>query len=134
MNDKSTSYSFEGISSGLNITGSSGTVTMGLISRDKLEPIAPPRFVPEPKLTLDQQVARAQSIVRVTIEAQASWDKKQIALSFRKLQHELAKTQLDALLSYMIRQKAEVLGIDLDKLKHGMNLQSESRLYRPNLV
>lgn len=83
MNDKTTSYSFDGISS-LNITGSSGIVTMGLISRDKLEPIEPPRFVPEPKLTIDQQVARAQSIVRVIVEAQAGWDKIQIAKGFQE--------------------------------------------------
>ena len=64
------------------VTGTSSILANGVIDRDRLAPYLPPKVVPEKPLTLDQQVARAQAIVQVTIEAQCAWDKVQIAQGF----------------------------------------------------
>jgi hypothetical protein len=107
MNNPKLAYVIDGKTVYLtdNITGSdvgfigpngssNSTLTLGLVSRDKIEPLVPPKVIPEPPLTLDQQVARAQSIVRVIIEAQYEWDKIQIAKGFAEARNKLLRIPL----------------------------------------
>ena len=106
---QSTNVNFGGGNGTTSIGPSPGYLTMCLISRDKLEPNKAPAVIPAPKQTLDQMVAQAQAIVRVTIEAQYEWDKLQIKRGFKEARVKLVR--VPSYLSYLTSLWSNVNGL-----------------------
>ena len=109
MQGQSINVNFGGGNGTTSIGPSPGYLTMGLISRDNLEPNKAPAVIPAPKQTLDQMVAHAQAIVRVTIEAQYEWDKLQIARGFEEARVKLVR--VPSYLSYLTSLWSNVNGL-----------------------